>query len=58
MKLDSNAFDVDDYISKLITLMGGHQVDEEEEESSALDWKSVGEIASGCTFRVPTMEFM
>ncbi|RHZ44827.1 hypothetical protein Glove_709g6 [Diversispora epigaea] len=57
MKLDSNAFDVDDYISKLITLMGGRQIDDDEEDP-VLNWKLVGDIASRCTFRVPTMEFM
>ncbi|CAG8635812.1 14148_t:CDS:2 [Acaulospora morrowiae] len=54
MKLDSNMFDADDYISKLITLMGGRQVSDEEEPT--LNWKEVGEIASHYTQRVPTQK--
>ncbi|CAG8635848.1 239_t:CDS:2, partial [Acaulospora colombiana] len=57
MKLDNNVFDADDYISKLITLMGGRQLDNEDERPS-LNWKTVGEIASHCTLRVPTLDFM
>ncbi|RIB07493.1 Nse4 C-terminal-domain-containing protein [Gigaspora rosea] len=57
MKLDNNAFDVDAYISKLITFMGGRQVDDDDEEPD-LDWNAIGELASHHTLRVPTMEFI
>ncbi|CAG8776236.1 29609_t:CDS:2, partial [Racocetra persica] len=57
MKLDNNAFDVDAYISKLITFMGGRQVDDDNDEPD-LNWSAVGELASHHTLRVPTMEFI
>ncbi|CAG8514130.1 19608_t:CDS:2 [Racocetra fulgida] len=42
MKLDNNAFDVDAYISKLITFMGGRQVDDDNDEPD-LNWSALEE---------------
>ncbi|CAG8682910.1 8441_t:CDS:2, partial [Funneliformis caledonium] len=55
MKLDNNSFDVDNYVSKLITFMGGRQLDS---DTPDLDWKSIGRLAAQFTNRVPTSDFM
>ncbi|CAG8498434.1 10676_t:CDS:2 [Paraglomus occultum] len=57
MRVDSNAFDIDDYVAKLVTFMGGRQYDDED-ESPKLDWKALGKVAARYTDRVPTMDFM
>ena len=55
MKLDSNSFDVDNYVSKLITFMGGRHLDSDEPD---LNWKAIGRLAAQFTNRVPTSDFM
>jgi len=57
MRVDSNAFDADDYITKLVTFMGGRHIDDED-ETPKLDWKALGKVAAGFTDRVPAMDFM
>jgi hypothetical protein len=58
MKLDNNSFDIDSYISKLITFMGGRQMDNDSDERLELNWEAVGKLASRITNRVPTSDFM
>lgn len=58
MKLDSNSFDIDSYISKLITYMGGRQMDNDSDEYLELNWEAVGRLATRFTNRVPTSDFM
>ncbi|KAF9237895.1 Nse4 C-terminal-domain-containing protein [Melanogaster broomeanus] len=66
MKIGSAAFDMDDFVSKLITYMGGRQrfeddeVDEEMqvEEDGALDWDKIGRKALAKSRRVPVTGFM
>ncbi|CAB4409846.1 unnamed protein product [Rhizophagus irregularis] len=58
MKLDNNSFDIDSYISKLITFMGGRQMDNDSDEHLELNWEAVGRLASRFTNRVPTSDFM
>ncbi|KAF8441571.1 Nse4 C-terminal-domain-containing protein [Boletus edulis BED1] len=65
MKLGSAAFDMDDFVSKLITFMGGRQrfEDEEEEEmevveEGTLDWDKIGRMALAKSRRVPVTGFM
>ncbi|KAI0320896.1 Nse4 C-terminal-domain-containing protein [Amylostereum chailletii] len=65
MKAGGSAFDVDDFISKLITYMGGRTAngddsDEENPEASAgpLDWEKIGRKALAKSRRVPAMDFM
>lgn len=69
MKSGSGAFDVDDYISKLVIFMGGrHGVkeveigDEDEyddnDNDAPLDWERIGWMAMAKSHRVPVMDFM
>lgn len=69
MKSGSGAFDVDDYISKLVIFMGGrHNVEEGREnddddyddagDGGQLDWERIGWRAMTKTHRVPVMDFM
>ncbi|KIJ68014.1 hypothetical protein HYDPIDRAFT_83657 [Hydnomerulius pinastri MD-312] len=66
MKLGSAAFDLDDFVSKLVTYMGGRQRFEdhedgsemEVEEDAALDWDKIGRKALAKSRRVPVTGFM
>ncbi|EMD35793.1 hypothetical protein CERSUDRAFT_156525 [Gelatoporia subvermispora B] len=67
MKAGGGAFDVDDFITRLVTFMGGRKdvnirddSDEEEEEldSGMLDWSRIGRRALAKSRRVPAMDFM
>lgn len=69
MKSGQGAFDMDDFISKLITFMGGRKtMDEIEDESDVdeaaddgdapLDWERIGRKALAKSRRVPVMDFM
>ncbi|KAG8213635.1 Nse4 C-terminal-domain-containing protein [Butyriboletus roseoflavus] len=64
MKLGSAAFDMDDFVSKLISYMGGRQRFEDEEdemqvvEVGALDWDKIGRKALAKSRRVPVTGFM
>lgn len=65
MKLGSAAFDMDDFVSKLITYMGGRQRFEDEDgdemevvEDGALDWDKIGRKALAKSKRVPVTGFM
>ncbi|KAF8897055.1 Nse4 C-terminal-domain-containing protein [Gymnopilus junonius] len=69
MKSGSGAFDVDDFISKLVRYMGGQKAvedtfpedsdeDDRQDESSPLDWERIGRKAMAKSRRVPTMGFM
>ena len=70
MKSGSGAFDVDDFVARLITYMGGRKPlspvgDEEEEDTSEydaggapLDWERIGRRALAKSKRVPVMDFM
>lgn len=71
MKSGSGAFDVDDFVSKLITFMGGRRnaeiredatddtyEDEDDDDGSPLDWERIGWKAMAKSRRVPVMDFM
>ncbi|KZP34336.1 hypothetical protein FIBSPDRAFT_771880 [Athelia psychrophila] len=69
MKSGQGAFDIDDFVSKLITFMGGvkimdqrHADDSEPEEvndgDAPLDWEKIGRKALAKSRRVPTTDFM
>ncbi|TFK94530.1 hypothetical protein K466DRAFT_509497 [Polyporus arcularius HHB13444] len=71
MKSGSGAFDVDDFVARLITYMGGRKPltpvgDNEEEEDTSeydaggapLDWERIGRRALAKSKRVPVMDFM
>lgn len=66
MKLGSAAFDMDDFVAKLITFMGGSQCLEgneddsevEVEEDRELDWSKIGRKALAKSHRVPVTGYM
>lgn len=69
MKSGGGAFDVDDFVSKLITFMGGRrnaamrpddnsEYDEDDDDGTPLDWERVGWKAMAKSRRVPVMDFM
>ena len=71
MKSGSGAFDMDEFISKLVRYMGGQQAvedalpedsDEDErqdqDESQPLDWERIGRKAMAKSRRIPAMGFM
>ena len=69
MKSGSGAFDVDDFVTKLLHFMGGQKsiedslpedsdVEEPHDVASSLNWDRVGRKALAKSRRVPTMGFM
>ncbi|OSC98648.1 hypothetical protein PYCCODRAFT_1417575 [Trametes coccinea BRFM310] len=70
MKSGSGAFDVDDFVARLITYMGGRKpvspaddADDfedasEYDEGAPLDWERIGRRALAKSRRVPAMDFM
>ncbi|THH19961.1 hypothetical protein EW146_g1321 [Bondarzewia mesenterica] len=66
MKSGSGAFDMDDFISKLITFMGGRRGEQLSDDSDMedgdadipLDWEKIGRKALAKSRRVPAMDFM
>ncbi|KAF8502282.1 Nse4 C-terminal-domain-containing protein, partial [Russula emetica] len=68
MKAGAGAFDIDDFVSKLITFMGGRRGDadydedvdddEDDEDDEPLDWERIGRKALAKSRRIPVMDFM
>ena len=65
MKTTAGAFDVEDFIEKLISFMGGNKATEEAAEEGAemddtapLKWDKIGRKALAKSRRVPLMDFM
>lgn len=69
MKSGAGAFDVDDFVARLITFMGGRKgvampddsdsdVVEEHYDDTPLDWDRIGRRAIAKSHRVPVMDFM
>ncbi|KAI0684484.1 Nse4 C-terminal-domain-containing protein [Cytidiella melzeri] len=74
MKSGGGAFDVDDFVSKLITFMGGRRNadmhendnddddetydDDEDDDGTPLDWERIGWKAMAKSRRAPAMDFM
>jgi non-structural maintenance of chromosomes element 4 len=71
MRSATGAFDIDDFVAKLITFMGGRnpledRVLDDSDDSDAevdeveypLDWEKIGRRALAKSRRVPTMDFM
>ncbi|KAF7376250.1 Non-structural maintenance of chromosomes element 4 [Mycena sanguinolenta] len=65
MKSGSGSFDIDDFVSKLVTFMGGaKQLDDDsdgedsEENHTSLEWDRIGRRALAKSRRVPAMGFM
>lgn len=69
MKSGSGVFDIDEFISKLVTFMGGrkplvddHSANESDMEGEGddapIDWEKIGRKALAKSRRVPVMGFM
>lgn len=70
MKSGQGAFDIDDFVSKLITFMGGRKPldladdDDGDDElddgdgDAPLDWEKIGRKALAKSRRVPVLDFM
>ncbi|KAL0578765.1 hypothetical protein V5O48_003263, partial [Marasmius crinis-equi] len=66
LKSGSGAFDIDDYVSRLITFMGGRKIDkrnhnfddDESEDESPLEWEKIGRKVLAKSRRVPVVGFM
>lgn len=70
MKSGSGAFDIDDFVSRLVIYMGGRKTlnldndddssydDDAEDDGIPLDWEKVGRKVLGKSHRVPVMDFM
>jgi hypothetical protein len=69
MKSGSGAFDIDDFVSKLVMFMGGQKsledalpddsdLEDINDISSTLDWDRIGRKALAKSRRVPAMGFM
>ncbi|KAI5123898.1 hypothetical protein M0805_005714 [Coniferiporia weirii] len=70
MRADVGGFDVDDFVAKLVTFMGGHWqgeegigADDEDEDADIdaerpLNWDLIGRKALAKSRRVPAMDFM
>lgn len=70
MKSGSGAFDIDDFISRLVIYMGGRKTmnlddddgssydDDAEDDETPLDWEKVGRKVLEKSHRVPVMDFM
>ena len=68
MKSGTGTFDVDDFVTKLVSYMGGRKrlneedlekhMDGEDNVDMALDWSKIGRKAMAKSRRVPAMGFM
>lgn len=73
LKIDSNAFDTNEFLTRLVAYMGGKRAlnkgkkrqikGEDEPEADQLDeggynWDRVGRLLAGESRRVPVMDFM
>jgi hypothetical protein len=67
MKSGGSAFDVDEFVTKLITFMGGRRLEDQIPEDSdveaddgdaPLDWEKIGRKTLAKSRRVPVMDFM
>lgn len=69
MKSGQGAFDIDDFVSKLITYMGGNKtmderlpdaddIEDGDDGDSPLDWDKIGRKALAKSRRVPVTDFM
>jgi hypothetical protein len=63
MKLGDAAFNVDEYVAKLVSFMGGRHrrrraVPQDDEDVDSMDWAGLGRLSMGICRRAPTIEFM
>jgi non-structural maintenance of chromosomes element 4 len=63
MKLGDAAFNVDEYVVKLVSFMGGRPINtareyRDRDREDNMDWTSLGKVAMGIGRRPPTIGFM
>jgi len=69
MKSGGGAFDVDDFLTRLVTFMGGRKgaaladdsdsdVEDDDLDGAPLDWERIGRRALAKSRRIPVMDFM
>ena len=59
MKAGGGAFDVDDFVAKLLSYMGGGAgAVDGSQDAAPLDWEKIGRKAMAKSRRVPAMDFM
>ncbi|KAH9946583.1 Nse4 C-terminal-domain-containing protein [Amylocystis lapponica] len=67
MKSGAGAFDLDDFVARLVTFMGGRKSvqlnddsdnDDDDDNGEPLDWERIGRRALAKSRRVPVMDFM
>ncbi|KAJ6465685.1 Nse4 C-terminal-domain-containing protein [Mycena sanguinolenta] len=66
LKFGTGTFDVDDFVTRMIIVMGGYKSPEDlssdasdiEEDNASLDWAKIGRRALAKSRRVPAMGFM
>ncbi|KAF9987886.1 nuclear protein [Modicella reniformis] len=55
LRMGQGGFDETEYISRLVSKMGGHNIDNDQQ---GMEWANIGRIAMKWTRKVPTMDFM
>jgi len=61
MSLGDAAFNIDDYVGKIISFMGGQHYSEttrEVDRGDTMDWAAIGRVAMRISRRPPTIDFM
>jgi hypothetical protein len=60
MKLGDAAFNVDEYVAKLVALMGGRHLvgQDDRDREDSMDWAELGRLSMGICRRPPTIGFM
>ncbi|KZV63817.1 hypothetical protein PENSPDRAFT_757693 [Peniophora sp. CONT] len=58
MKAGGGAFDVDDFVAKLLSYMGGGGAVEDTQDAAPLDWEKIGRKGMAKSRRAPAMDFM
>jgi len=61
MNLGDAAFNVDEYVNKLITYMGGQHLTratQNQDREDSMDWAVIGHVAMRISRRPPTIDFL
>jgi non-structural maintenance of chromosomes element 4 len=61
MSLGDAAFNIDEYVSKLVSFMGGQhytQATQNVDRGDTMDWAAIGRVAMRISRRPPTIDFM
>ena len=62
MNLGDAAFNIDEYVSKLVSYMGGrhfrHGTQQDPDREDSMDWAAIGRVAMRISRRPPTLDFM